>query len=275
MWLGCKKIELTFFYCGKVPLTTQPSTKTSTNMSATEPKKARTLTPEQKAKMAAGRTAAAVRRAAEKATQKPVEKPAEKPAEKPVEKPVEKPAPTDEAKEKRLAAYRAKRELEKAEHEKKVAERREVKTKALMIEAVAPLNYYKKVLAAVEAIDGVKRDEILAYFNDKIEDLEADVSGKARYAYVLAVKEDNGDEDWSYTKVFKTSQQVSAFVAQAVTNWTGDYDDSEEPEDTLPTAESIDARLENAEYEREIHLYSYGEPYVSCISFNLNRNRMN
>ena len=247
-------------------------------MSATEPKKARTLTAEHKAAMAAGRVAAAAKRAAEKA-EKPIEKPSEK--------------PTNEAKEKRLAEYRAKRAADKAAHDKKVAERREVKTKALMIEAVAPLNYYKKALAAVESIAGEKiegpRDEVLAYFNDKIEDLEADVAGKARYDYVLGVKEDNGDTDWTqyppYTKTFKTSQQVSAHVAQTVSNWMerrnwmergGDEGDNDDDlNEPFPTAESIDARLGDAEYSSEIQLFAYGDPYVSCLSFTLQRNRLN
>ena len=237
--------------------------------------------------MAAGRTAAAAKRAAEKATQKPAEKPVEKPIEKPSEK------PTNEAKEKRLAEYRAKRAADKAAHDKKVAERREVKTKALMIEAVAPLNYYKKALAAVESIAGEKiegpRDEVLAYFNDKIEDLEADVAGKARYDYVLGVKEDNGDTDWTqyppYTKTFKTSQQVSAHVAQTVSNWMerrnwmergGDEGDNDDDlNEPFPTAESIDARLGDVEYSNEIQLFAYGDPYVSCLSFTLQRNRLN
>ena len=233
-------------------------------MSAIEPKKAHVLSAEHKAKMAAGRTAAAAKRAAEK------------------------PMPTEaEAKEARLAAAKARRELEKAADNKKKAERREVKTKAVMIEAAAPLAYYKKVLSAVEAIEGVKRDEVLAYFNDKIEDLEADVAGKARYAYVLGVGDiHNGDTDWNYTKTFKTSQQVSAHVAQTVSNWMereGDNDDDlNEPFPTaesidarLGDAESIDARLGDAEYSSEIQLFAYGDPYVSCLSFTLSRNRLN
>jgi hypothetical protein len=76
--------------------------------------------------------------------------------------------------------------VEKAERDKKAAERREVKTKARMIEAVAPLAYYKKVLAAVETIAGEERDEVLSFLNAKIEDLEMDVEGKARYTYVVA-----------------------------------------------------------------------------------------
>ena len=224
-------------------------------MSTIEPKKARVLSAEHKAKMAAGRTAAAAKRAAEK------------------------PMPTEaEAKEARLAAAKARRELEKAADNKKKAERREVKTKAVMIEAAAPLAYYKKVLSAVEAIEGVKRDEVLAYFNDKIEDLEADVAGKARYAYVLGVKEDNGDTDWNYTKTFKTSQQVSAYVAQVVSNWMnegGEGDNDDDLNEPFPTAESIDARLGDAEYGSEIQLFAYGDPYVSCLSFTLSRNRLN
>ena len=224
-------------------------------MSTIEPKKARVLSAEHKAKMAAGRTAAAAKRAAEK------------------------PMPTEaEAKEARLAAAKARRELEKAADNKKKAERREVKTKAVMIEAAAPLAYYKKVLSAVEAIEGVKRDEVLAYFNDKIEDLEADVAGKARYAYVLGVKEDNGDTDWNYTKTFKTSQQVSAYVAQVVSNWMnegGEGDNDDDLNEPFPTAESIDARLGDAEYSSEIQLFAYGDPYVSCLSFTLSRNRLN
>ena len=231
----------------------------------------RILTEEHKAKMEAGRVAAAAKRATEKT---PLKKGNTELVCPPTPKKAEK--PTNEAKEKRLAEYRAKRAADKAAHDKKVAERREVKTKALMIEAVAPLNYYKKVLSAVEAIEGVKRDEVLAYFNDKIENLEADVAGKARYAYVLGVKEDNGDTDWNYTKTFKTSQQVSAHVAQTVSNWMereGDNDDDlNEP---FPTAESIDARLGDAEYSSEIQLFAYGDPYVSCLSFTLSRNRLN
>ena len=253
-------------------------------MSTTEPKKARVLTEEHKAKMAAGRVAAAAKRAAEKTTVAVPVTPTK------VKEVVCPPAPkkttpqekllalSNEAKEKRLADNRAKRALEKAEHDKKVAERREVKTKALMIEAAAPLAYYKKVLAAVEAIDGVKRDEVLAFFNDKIEDLEADVAGKPRYAYVLGVKEDNGDTDYNYTKVFKTSQQVSAYVALTVSNWVkegGEGDNDDDLNEPFPTAERIDASLGNAEYGSEIQLFAYGDPYVSCLSFSLNRNRLN
>ena len=234
------------------------------------------LTEEHKAKMAAGRVAAAAKRAIEKATpvtptklKETVCPPTPQKAEKP---------DTPEAKLLAMAktARIAKRALEKAEHEKKVAERREVKTKARMIEAAAPLAYYKKVLAAVETIAGEERTQMLAYINTKIEDLEMDVAGKARYAYVVAVKEDNGDTDWSYTKVLKTSQEVSAFVAAAVSDWKGDYfDEDDSLNDPLPTAESIDALVGNAEYGRETHLYAYVEPYVSCLSFTLNRNRMN
>ena len=258
-------------------------------MSATEPKKARTLTAEHKAAMAAGRAAAAAKRAATAeaiatttaAAQAPITLTKLKETvclnapkkETPQEKLL---ALSNEAKAKRIADTKAERAALKAEHDKKVAERRAVKTKALMIEAAAPLAHYKKVLAAVECIDGVKRDEILAILNDKIEDLEADVAGKARYAYVLGVKEDNGDDDYSYTKVFKTSQQVSAFVEKAVSDWKGNYDDDDDSlNEPLPTAENIDAKIADAEYGREIHLYAYGEPYVSCLSFSLNRNRMN
>lgn len=238
-------------------------------MSATEPKKARILTAEHKAAMAAGRAAAAAKRVSEKAVEKPVEKPAEKPAEKPDEA---------KAKAKRIADTKAERAALKAEQKKKAAERREVKTKTLMIEAAAPLAYYKKALAAVECIEGVKRDEVLAFFNDKIEDLEADVAGKARYAYLLGVKEDNGDTDYNYTKTFKTSQQVSAYVAQVVSNWMnegGDGDNDDDLNEPFPTAEIIDARLGDAEYGSEIQLFAYGDPYVSCLSFTLNRNRLN
>ena len=259
-------------------------------------KKVRILTEEHKAKMAAGRTAAAAKRAAEKVVTAPLTPtkvvateavcpPAPK-KETPQEKLL---ALANEAKQKRLTEYRAKRAADKAAHDKKVAERREVKTKALMIEAVAPLNYYKKALAAVECIAGEKRDEVLAYFNDKIEDLEADVAGKARYDYVLGVKEDNGDTDWTqyppYTKTFKTSQQVSAHVAQTVSNWMerrnwmergGDEGDNDDDlNEPFPTAESIDARLGDVEYSNEIQLFAYGDPYVSCLSFTLQRNRLN
>ena len=251
----------------------------------------RILTEEHKAKMEAGRVAAAAKRATEKT---PLKKGNTELVCPPTPKKAEKPVPTEaEAKEKRLAEYRAKRAADKAAHDKKVAERREVKTKALMIEAVAPLNYYKKALAAVESIAGEKiegpRDEVLAYFNDKIEDLEADVAGKARYDYVLGVKEDNGDTDWTqyppYTKTFKTSQQVSAHVAQTVSNWMerrnwmergGDEGDNDDDlNEPFPTAESIDARLGDVEYSNEIQLFAYGDPYVSCLSFTLQRNRLN
>jgi hypothetical protein len=53
----------------------------------------------------------------------------------------------------------------------------------------------------------------------------------------------------------------------------GDNDDDlNEP---FPTAESIDARLGDAEYSSEIQLFAYGDPYVSCLSFTLSRNRLN
>ena len=261
-------------------------------MSTTEPKKARVLSEEHKAKMAAGRVAAAAKRAAEKTD--PVTPTKVKEAVCP---PTPKKATPDTPEAKLLALAKearvVKRAADKAAHDKKVAERREVKTKALMIEAVAPLNYYKKALAAVEGIAGEKiegsRDEVLAYFNDKIEDLEADVAGKARYDYVLGVKEDNGDTDWTqyppYTKTFKTSQQVSAHVAQTVSNWMerrnwmergGDEGDNDDDlNEPFPTAESIDARLGDVEYSNEIQLFAYGDPYVSCLSFTLQRNRLN
>lgn len=260
-------------------------------MSATEPKKARTLTAEHKAAMAAGRAAAAAKRAATAeaiatttaAAQAPITLTKLKETvclnapkkETPQEKLL---ALSNEAKAKRISDTKAERAASKAEQKKKAAERREVKTKALMIEAVAPLNYYKKALAAVECIAGEKRDEVLAYFNDKIEDLEADVAGKARYAYVLGVKEDNGDTDYNYTKTFKTSQQVSAYVAQVVSNWMnegGEGDNDDDLNEPFPTAEIIDARLGDAEYGSDIQLFAYGDPYVSCLSFTLQRNRLN
>ena len=242
----------------------------------------RILSDEHKAKMAAGRVAAAAKRLAEKGPVTPTKVKAD-PECPHAPKKAEKPEAIPEAKlvalaKEALKAVRVESAAWKAEQKKKAAERREVKTKALMIEAVAPLNYYKKVLAAVECIAGEKRDEVLAYFNDKIEDLEADVAGKARYAYVLAVKEDNGDTDYNYTKVFKTSQQVSAYVAQVVSNWMGEGDEGDNDDDLnepFPTAEIIDARLGDAEYGSEIQLFAYGDPYVSCLSFTLHRNRMN
>ena len=251
----------------------------------------RILSDEHKAKMAAGRAAAAAKRAAERTAEKvPVTPTKVKPeaecphAPKKIVKPEATPeakllALANQAKEERLAALKAERAAWKAEQEKKAAKKREEKTKQCMIAAVEPLAYYKKVMAAIEEIDGVKRDEILAFFNDKIEDLEADVAGKARYAYVLGVKEDNGDTDYNYTKTFKTSQQVSTYVAQVLSNWVDEGGDEGDNDDDLnepfPTAEIIDARLEDAEYSSEIQLFAYGDPYVSCLSFSLNRNRLN
>ena len=248
-------------------------------MSTTEvttPKKAHVLTEEHKAKMAAGRVAAAAKRAAEKTTVAEPVTPTK--VKEVVCPPTPKKATPDTPEAKLLALAKearvVKRALDKEADNKKAAERRAVKTKTRMIEAAAPLAYYKKVLAAIEKIEGVKRDEVLAYFNEKIEDLEADVAGKARYAYVIDVKE-SGDMIYTTSKVLKTSQQVSAYVAQKVDDWRdpdGDDNDLDEP---FPTAESIDARLGDAENIREIELFNYGQPDVWCLSFILSRYRKN
>lgn len=161
-------------------------------------------------------------------------------------------------------------------------------------DAIAQLAYFKYVRDMLEndgTTDATRKsyDEMMNFYNDRIEDLEMDAVGKPRYDYVLGVKEDNGDTDWTqyppYTKTFKTSQQVSAHVAQTVSNWMerrnwmergGDEGDNDDDlNEPFPTAESIDARLGDAEYSSEIQLFAYGDPYVSCLSFTLSRNRLN
>jgi hypothetical protein len=130
------------------------------------------------------------------------------------------------------------RAIRKAQYEDSLKAAAEAKKN----ESIAQLAYFKYIRDMVEndgTTDSVRKsyDEMMKFFNDRIEDLTIDAAGNVRYVYNLEIHETcNGDTEISVEK-FKSVEQVHDRIARIAMSsewmWHERYmdDDDEEPED--------------------------------------------
>jgi hypothetical protein len=161
------------------------------------------------------------------------------------------------------------------------AERKEAARQKMMAAAAPKLTYMKSMLALIEAAPtssdvSTCRDEILAGFNTKIQELELDAAGLPRYIYTLSYEMDNGDETTRDEKQFNSSQKVHEFIHNWVLSDDGkDEFDYSEKNYTVPSAAEIDSIMETNKYNNPKQILFIGEEFLNSVAFTLRRTQVN
>ena len=130
------------------------------------------------------------------------------------------------------------RAIRKAQYEDSLKAAAEAKKN----ESIAQLAYFKYIRDMVEndgTTDSSRKsyDEMMKFFNDRIEDLTIDAAGEVRYIYALEIHEEYSGESLVSTEKFKSVEQVHDRIARIAMSsewmWHERYieDDDEEPED--------------------------------------------
>ena len=130
------------------------------------------------------------------------------------------------------------RAIRKAQYE----EAAKAAAEAKKADAIVQLAYYKYIRDLVEndgTNDATRKsyDEMMKFYDDRIEDLEVDASGKVRYIYKLEINEEYNGENLVSIETFKSVEKVHDRIARIAMSsewlWHERYieDDDEEPED--------------------------------------------
>ena len=160
------------------------------------------------------------------------------------------------------------KQIDHLERRKALAEASAEAKKADIIAQLAYFKYIRDMLENEGTGEGTRKsyDEMMKFFDGRIEELEMDAVGKTRYSYVLEVL----TADSTSVKVLKTSQQVYDFIVEYTQqDWVQErYLTDEGEEYHVPDAEEIDEMV--SKWVGEIELCSYSD-----LSFNLTRNILN
>ena len=141
-------------------------------------------------------------------------------------------------------------------------------------DAIVQLAYFKYIRDMVEndgTTDATRKsyNEMMKFYNDRIEDLEMDASGQKRYNYILTMTDDTGSD--TSTNIFKTAKQVNEYITEFIKSEDIReaylYDDAQDY--NVPTAEEIDEMVNKIRYSIPFELCKFGDPDVSSITFTL------
>ena len=169
------------------------------------------------------------------------------------------------------------KQIDHTERRKALAEAAAEAKKTNAIAQVAYFKYVRDMLENEGTGDATRKsyDEMMKFFDERIEDLEIDAAGKPRYAYVLGITEDNGDENNTSVKVFKSAQKVHEYIVEMTQrdDIQEIYLYNEDEEYHVPDADEIDDMVNKKQNGEEFELCKYGDEI--CLTFRLNRNMMN
>jgi hypothetical protein len=165
------------------------------------------------------------------------------------------------------------KQIDHLERRKAIAEATAEVKKTDAIVQLAYFKYIRDMLENEGTGDATRKsyDEMMNFYNDRIEDLEMDASGQKRYNYILKMTEDNGDKDDASVKVFKTAQQVHEYIVEMTQR--SDIQDlylyGEGDEYHVPYADEIDEMVNKIRYSVEFELCKFGDEDVCCLTFTL------
>ena len=141
-------------------------------------------------------------------------------------------------------------------------------------DAIVQLAYFKYIRDMVEndgTTDATRKsyNEMMKFYNDRIEDLEMDASGQKRYNYILTMTDDTGRD--TSTNIFKTAKQVNEYITEFIKSEDIReaylYDDAQDY--NVPTAEEIDEMVNKIRYSIAFELCKFGDEHEMCITFTL------
>ena len=160
------------------------------------------------------------------------------------------------------------------DHLERQAVRKAEIAEAKKTDAIVQLAYFKYIRDMVEndgTTDATRKsyNEMMKFYNDRIEDLEMDASGQTRYNYILTWTDDTSSD--TSTNIFKTAKQVNEYITEFIQSEDIReaylYDDAQDY--NVPTAEEIDEMVNKIRYSIPFELCKFGDEDEMCITFTL------
>jgi hypothetical protein len=177
----------------------------------------------------------------------------------------------------------APKRLSREELKAETARKDEVRRKLMAIEAVDKVVYLQTIRDYVKTTKPMfeeTKDELMAFLNAKIQDLEVDALGSPRYSYNLHYPTDigfapNGRQPVFANKKFSSVDEVSQFIRDYIKSDEMMFD--KETYNRLTTTTSyIEMMLENSnKLEIDINDEDEDESEEKVPSFTLTRTRIN
>jgi hypothetical protein len=161
------------------------------------------------------------------------------------------------------------------------ARKDEVRRKLMAIEAVDKVVYLQAIREYVKSTKPIfeeTKDELMAFLNAKIQDLEVDALGSPRYSYNLHYPTDigfapNGRQPVFADKKFSTADEVSEFIRDYIKSDEMTFDKDAY---NLPSTSFIEEMLENSsKLEIDVNDEEEDESEEKVPSFTLTRTRIN